>query len=66
VYRRYTARLSRYTEGLATMEKTLGPDHPYVASELNNLAKLHREQGGDAEAEALRRPAPSIERRPSR
>jgi hypothetical protein len=48
------------------LEKTLGPDHPYVASELNNLAKLHREQGGDAEAEALGQRASSIGRRPSR
>jgi hypothetical protein len=33
---------------------------------LNNLAKLYREQGRDAEAEALRQRASSIERRPSR
>jgi hypothetical protein len=51
---------------LATLEKTLGPDHPDVVTTLNNLAKLYREQGRDAEAEALRQRASSIERRSSR
>jgi Tetratricopeptide repeat len=30
---------------LAIREKTLGPDHPDVATSLNNLAWLYREQG---------------------
>jgi hypothetical protein len=48
------------------MEKTLGPDHPSTATVLKNLAKLYREQGRDAEADALRQGASSIERQPSR
>ena len=38
---------------LALTEKTLGPDHPDVASALNNLAVLCRDQGRYAEAEPL-------------
>jgi hypothetical protein len=37
------------------MEKTLGPDHPYVVSAINNLAKLHgskRGRGGRGAAPA--------------
>ena len=29
---------------LAIFEKALGPDHPYVASALNNLASLYKEE----------------------
>ena len=34
-------------------EKALGPDHPDVATALNNLAELYREQGRYAEAAPL-------------
>ena len=34
-------------------ERTLGPDHPDVAANLNNLASLYRGQGKYAEAEPL-------------
>src|SRR5271157_3768284 len=33
--------------------KTLGPDHPEVATYLNNLAELYQSQGRYAEAEPL-------------
>ena len=34
-------------------EKTLGPDHPYVATVLNNLATFLQNQGSYAEARSL-------------
>ena len=39
----------------AIFEKALGPDHPEVATNLNNLAELYRVQGRYAEAEPLNR-----------
>ncbi len=38
---------------LAILEKALGNDHPYVASSLNNLARVYQAQGHYAEAEPL-------------
>ena len=38
---------------LAILEKALGPDHPSVATGVNNLALLYRAQGRYAEAEPL-------------
>ena len=38
---------------LAIREKALGPDHPDVATALNNLAELYESQGRYAEAEPL-------------
>ena len=38
---------------LAIDEKALGPEHPYVAASLNNLAVLYREQGKYEQAEPL-------------
>jgi len=35
------------------MEKTLGPEHPNVATCLNNLALLYKTQGRYAQAELL-------------
>ena len=37
-------------DALAIREKALGPDHPYVATSLNNLAKLYWSQGRYADA----------------
>jgi tetratricopeptide (TPR) repeat protein len=42
-----------YQYSLAIREKTLGKDHPDVATSLNNLADLYRDQGKYAEAEPL-------------
>jgi tetratricopeptide (TPR) repeat protein len=39
-----------YKRALAIREKALGPDHPYVATSLNNLAKLYWSQGRYADA----------------
>ena len=38
---------------LAIIERTLGPEHPRVATGLNNLAGLYRAQGHYSEAEPL-------------
>ncbi len=42
-----------YKRSLAIREKALGPQHPHVATSLNNLADLYRAQGKYAEAEPL-------------
>jgi tetratricopeptide (TPR) repeat protein len=38
---------------LAIREKSLGPDHPDVATTLNDLAELYRNAGRYADAEPL-------------
>jgi tetratricopeptide (TPR) repeat protein len=45
---------------LALSERGLGPDHPKVATSLNNLAELYRVQGRYAEAKPLSRRALAI------
>lgn len=42
-----------YLNSLAIYEKTLGEEHPLVATSLNNLAELYRIQGKYTEAEPL-------------
>ncbi|SEP42902.1 tetratricopeptide repeat protein [Nitrosovibrio sp. Nv6] len=42
-----------FHQALAIREKTLGPDHPDVASSLHNLAELYRAQGQYEKAEPL-------------
>ncbi|MDA2935138.1 tetratricopeptide repeat protein, partial [Acidobacteria bacterium AH-259-D05] len=42
-----------FRRSLAIGEKVLGPEHPNVATSLNNLAELYRAQGKYAEAEPL-------------
>jgi hypothetical protein len=60
-------RQGRYAEAvplahkvLSIQEKALGPDHPDVATSLNNLAKLYREGGREMEAEVLKERAAAI------
>jgi tetratricopeptide (TPR) repeat protein len=50
---RYAEAELLYKRSLTIAEKTLGPDHPDVATSLNNLAALYRAQGRYAEAEPL-------------
>src|SRR5262249_23719467 len=50
---RYTAAEPLYERSLAIREKALGPEHPFVATGLNNLAKLYDDQGRYADAEPL-------------
>ncbi len=42
-----------YKRALAIREKALGPDHPNVATSLNNLALLYHKQGRYVDAEPL-------------
>ena len=46
-------------------EQVLGPDHPDVATNLNNLASLYRGQGKYAEAESYARDALEMYKRSS-
>ena len=56
--------LPLYQRALAIDEKALGPDHPKVARDLNNLAKLYYQQGKYSEAEPLYQRALAIDKRP--
>jgi tetratricopeptide (TPR) repeat protein len=50
--RRYAEAEPLYKRALAIDEKAL-PDHPNLANDLHNLARLYVGQGRDADAEAL-------------
>ena len=50
---RYTEAELPYQRNLAYREKALGPDHPNVATNLNNLALVYQIQGKLAEAKPL-------------
>ena len=49
-----------YQRSLAIFEKALGPEHPDVATNLNNLAALYSDQSRYAEAEPLYQQALAI------
>ena len=49
-----------YQQSLAIHRKSLGPDHPGVATSLNNLAMLYYSQGQYAKAEPLHQQALAI------
>jgi len=57
---RYTDIEPLYKRALAIWEKALGPEHPKVATSLNNLVELYRAQGQYAEAEPLSKRALAI------
>jgi tetratricopeptide (TPR) repeat protein len=50
---RYSEAIPLAQRVLTICEKALGPDHPDVATSLNNLAELYRVQGRYADAERL-------------
>jgi len=50
-----------YQRAIAIDDKTLGPEHPELATGLNNLAELYREQGKYAEAKPVYRRAIAID-----
>lgn len=52
-------------EALTVAQKTFGPNHPYMATSLNNLAALYQAQGRYAGAEPLCKRALSGETRMS-
>jgi CHAT domain-containing protein len=56
----YSAAIPLAERMLATREKVLGPEHVMVATGLNNLAELYREQSLYAQAEPLHRRALAI------
>jgi tetratricopeptide (TPR) repeat protein len=45
--------VSYLTRAIAIDEKVLGPEHPGLATDLNNLALLYQDQGKYGEAEPL-------------
>ncbi len=49
-----------YKRSLAIWEKALGPDHPNVATSLENYVDLLRKMGRDEEAEKLEARAQAI------
>ena len=48
-------------KALEVAEENVGPDHPDVATSLNNLASLYKTMGRDDEAEPLEQRAARIE-----
>jgi len=56
----YTIAEPLYVRALSIYEQELRPQHPNIASSLDNLAELYREQGKYAEAEPLYQRALSI------
>ena len=50
---RYAEAEPLYKRGLAVLEKTLGSEHPDIATSLSNLALLYQAQARYAEAEPL-------------
>src|SRR5204863_258971 len=56
----YSAALPIYQRALAIFEKALGSDHPSVATGLNNLAELYRNQGNYEAALRLQQRALAI------
>ena len=50
---RYADAEPLFKRSLAIREKALGPNHPDVATSLNNLARLYQDQGRYADAEPL-------------
>jgi len=50
---RYADAEPLYLRSHTILEKTLGAEHPYVATSLNNLGILYQEQGQYADAEPL-------------
>jgi tetratricopeptide (TPR) repeat protein len=50
---RYAEAAKLAEEALTVADKTFGPNHPHVATSLNNLAFLYQAQGKYAEADPL-------------
>ncbi len=60
---RYAEAEPLYKRSLATLEKPLGPEHPKVATGLENYARLLRETGRSAEAAKMEARARAIRAR---
>lgn len=59
----HDAAVRAFTRGLRLLEKTIGTDHPDVATSLNNLALIHYSKGRYDQAEPLYRRALMIDER---
>ena len=59
----HDASVKAFTRGLRLLEKSLGNDHPDVATALNNLALIHYAKGRLDQAEPLCRRALMIDER---
>lgn len=57
---RYDDALPALERALELREKALGPEHPMIAANLNNLASLYRNKGAYAKAESLHHRARTI------
>ena len=57
---KYTEAEPLYKRVLAIREKALGPDHPHVASVLENMAELYKEMGKKEAAKKLEERAKRI------
>jgi tetratricopeptide (TPR) repeat protein len=59
----YAEAESLYQQALAIVKKTLGPDHPYVATVLENISELYKETGRMNEAKRFEERANAIRSR---
>ena len=50
---RYSDAEPLYKRSITILEKALGPDHPELAANLNNLGALYQAQGRHIDAEPL-------------
>src|SRR5580704_10638818 len=57
---KYDAAIPLAERSLTMMESAWGPDHPHVATSLNNLAEIYRAKGEYDRAEALHQRALTI------
>ena len=60
---KYAEAIPAARAALRVAEETFGPDHPKVATDLNNLAMLYRAQGKYAQAEPLYKRSLAIDER---
>ena len=57
---RYDSAVVVAKRALQVAEQSVGPDHPTVATSLENMAALYRKTGREKEAEALEKRAAAI------
>ncbi len=60
---KYAAAEPLYKRARAIVEKALGPNHPHVATTLENMARLYKETGRVDEAKRLEERAKAIRSR---
>ena len=60
----YAEAESLYQQALAIAKKTLGPDHPKVATVLEKMARFYKKAGKQEEAEKFEEQAKAIRTKP--